>query len=271
MKRQILALLLCICMAATGFVYAFADEELPGDANGDGTVTAADAALVMRYAAGYDYWRLSTRNKMLADVNHDGAMNEKDAAAILRQVIRLETLTPITTDASLLELLNKQAVLYDDDMTEWAAQFIQSLPENSDARAVLYAAAQYLGTPYGTGTGQLDCSGLLKIAFKDAKISTKVYPQKNSDGTLTWFRTYHPEQLHETDDYSWQDWKPGCVLIYVNAETGKGSHLALYVGEINGSPIVIESRRNPVDGARIGYLMGSSSSWDLQYYVDPLG
>ena len=205
MKKRVFALMLCILVAAGSFLYAVAEGEQIGDANGDGTVTAADAALVLRYCAGYDYWRLSTRNKMLADVNHDGAMNEMDAAAILRQVVHLDALTPITTDASLLELLNKQTVLYDDDMTEWAAQFIQSLPANSDVRNVLYAAAQYIGTPYGTGTGQLDCSGLLKLAFKDAKISTKVYPQSNSDGTLNWFRNNHPEQLHETDDWSWQD------------------------------------------------------------------
>ena len=74
-----------------------------------------------------------------------------------------------------------------------------------------------------------------------------------------------------TDQDSWQEWKPGCVLIYVNTSTNKGSHLALYVGEIDGEPIVMESRRSGCDGVRLGYLMGSGSDWDLQYYVDPLG
>ena len=273
MKKRILAILLCACMAMTGFVRAFAESDMSGDANGDGTVTPADASFVLRYIVGYDYWSMSTRNKMLADVNHDGRMDAQDASIILRHVVRLDLLLSITTDAGLLENLNKQCTLYDDELTEWTAQFIQSLPADSNVRKVLYAAAKYIGTPYAT----LDCSGYLKAAFADAKIPTSLYPRSSSQGTIEWYTDpKYPSRMqyfHETDDSSWQDWKPGCVLIYVNADTGKGSHLALYVGEIDGRPIVMESRgrTSAINGVRIGYLMGSSTSWDLRYYVDPLG
>ena len=270
MRRRILAIVLCICMATAGFVYAVADGDLTGDANGDGKVTSADAAFVMRYCVGLEAARMTVRCKMRADVDHNGAVNEQDAVRILRHIVELETIDPIQTDAGLLALLNQQSLLYDDDLTEWTAQVIQSLPEG-DVRKVLFAGAQYLGTPYGTNTGQMDCSKFVSTAFKDAGIPKTVYPQRNSDGTLVWFRNNHPELLHETDQDSWQDWKPGCVLIYVNTSTNKGSHLALYVGEIDGEPIVMESRRSGCDGVRLGYLMGSGSDWDLQYYVDPLG
>lgn len=270
MKRRILAILLCACIAMTGIVRSYAADDLYGDANRDGKITTADAAFILRYCSGYEYRRMTTRHKILSDIDCNGAVEAADAAIILRHVVQLNPIQQVATDAELLQLLNQQALLYDDNMTEWAARFIQSV-SNSKVKKVLYAGAKYLGKSYGTGTDQYDCSRFVSIAFKDAGISRSVYPQKSSNDTLNWFRTNHPEQLHETDEYSWKDWKPGCVLIYINDTTGKGSHLSLYVGEIDGEPIVMESRRSGCDGVRIGYLMGSSDSWDLVYYVDPLG
>jgi cell wall-associated NlpC family hydrolase len=266
MKKRVLAILLCACMAMTGFVRAFAESETSGDANGDGSVTVSDASLVLRYCVGLDY-RMSMRNRMFADVNCDGTLEADDAAQILRSIAGLNNLQISETDASLLSLLNKQSTL-DDDLTEWAARYIQALPAGN-VRKVLYAGAKYIGRSYS----EMDCSTFVKMAYRDAGISTSVYTGSSSDGILNWFRTNHPEQLHETDEYSWKDWKPGSVLIYINDDTGKGSHLALYVGEIDGEPIVMESRgrNNVINGVRIGVVMGSSSSWDLCYYVDPLG
>lgn len=271
MKKRILAFLLCVCMAVTGFAYAFAENDPSGDANGDSQITPADAAFVLRYCTGYGYWSTTTRQKMRADVNHNGKVDEQDAAMILRHVVRLSLLQSIQTDQTLLNNLNKQSLLYDDDLVEWVAQFIQSI-QNEKVRKVLIEGAKYLGTPYKT----MDCSKFVSAAYRDAGIAKSVYPQKSSNETLNWFRTNHPEQLHETDQYSWQDWKPGCVLIYFNQTTNKASHLALYVGEINGIPVVMESRRNKCDGVRLGRLMNDyeTESGDvvvLTYYVDPLG
>ena len=71
-------------------------------------------------------------------------------------------------------------------------------------------------------------------------------PKEN--GTLNWYRANRPERLHEMpmiDDFEYDVsvLRPGCVLIYINPETGKGNHLALYVGEINGEPIVARTIR----------------------------
>ncbi len=281
MKKRILAVLLCACMAMTGFVRAFAEGDQSGDANGDGTVTVSDASFVLRYCVGLD-WRMDTRSRMLADVDCDGCVEAEDAALILRSIARLAPLQIGQTDATLLGNLQKQYYFKHESeetsaiLTEWTARFIQAMPEDSQARKVLVAGAPYMGTPYGTGKGQMDCSNFVKMAFRDAGISTSVYPQTSSDKTLNWYRNNHPEQLHETDMYSWQDWTPGSVLIYVVQETGKASHLALYVGEIDGSPIVMESRSGGCDGVRLGYLMGDYENANgqhvvLTHYVNPLG
>ncbi len=271
MKKRILAFLLCICMASAGFVYAAADgTDESGDANADGKVTATDVALLLRYCVGLDY-RITARGKMLSDVNCNGTIEADDAAAILRRIAGLGQLNATATDADLLAMLNQQSFL-GDDLTEWAARFIQA-QTNENVRKLFRGGAQYMGLPYGTGTGQMDCSRFVSAAFAAAGIPKTVYPQKNSDGTWKWFQTNHPEQLHETDPDSWQDWKPGCVLIYVNQETNLGNHLALYVGEIDGDPIVMESRSG---GVRIGYLMRDYTNKQgqyvvLAYYADPLG
>ena len=268
MGKRALTILLCVCMAIGSFAYAAAESRLDGDANGDGRVTAADAALVLRYVAGLDD-RMNLGGLLRADINGNGRMDASDASAILRDVVGLAALSPAGTDADTLELLMRQSLLYSDDMTEWTARFLYGM-RAGDVRKVLYEGAKLLGTPYGTGDGQLDCSAFVSAAYKNAGISTSRYPRKSSDGTLNWYRSNHPEKLHETDDASWEDWTPGSVLIYINDSTGKGSHLALYVGEIFGRPVVMESRRSGCDGVRIGYLMGSGTSWDLCYYVDPL-
>lgn len=277
MRKRIIALLLCICMASAGFVYTFAEgTDQNGDANGDGSVSVSDASLVLRYCVGLDY-RMTMRGRMLADADCDGTIEAEDAAAILRHIAGLNSMQTTVTDATLFADLNKQ-YYYDpkfvsepEDYSEWVARFIQSLPQGY-VRKVMYAGAKYLGTPYAT----MDCSRFLNYAFNDAGVPKNVYPEKSSDSTLNWFRTNHPEQLHETDQYSWADWKPGCVLIYVNQTTNKASHLSLYVGEIDGNPVVMESRRHKVDGVRAGirmsdYTTDAGDKVVLAYYVDPLG
>ena len=58
-----------------------------GDANLDGSVTSADAALILRHVIGMEL--LSDMAKTLADVNGDGRITAADAAIILRYIIGL--------------------------------------------------------------------------------------------------------------------------------------------------------------------------------------
>lgn len=60
---------------------------LCGDANCDGKVTAADAALILRSLVGLD--ELSAQGMLNADANLDGEISASDAAAILRFIVGL--------------------------------------------------------------------------------------------------------------------------------------------------------------------------------------
>ena len=274
MKKRILAFLLCICMATTGFVYSVADGEQPGDVNDDGKITAADASLILLYTAGLDQ-RISLRKRMESDLNLNGSIDAGDAVNILRHVVKLESIKTVETDAELLQLLQRQSMLGNSIILEWATRFMQSI-SNNDVKSLFYAAATFIGTPYGReADGKLDCSAFVKRAFELAGIPKTTYPRTNSDGTWNWFKKNDPNHLHETDELSWKDWKPGSVLIYVNQVTNKANHLSLYVGEIDGIPVVMESRSGGCDGVRIGVLMGSyynsnDQLVNLAYYVDPL-
>lgn len=63
--------LFCVCSVSS---------DLPGDADGDGAVTIADAALIARWCAGWDVTILSDN----ADVNGDAQTNLKDVTCIKR-------------------------------------------------------------------------------------------------------------------------------------------------------------------------------------------
>ncbi len=58
-----------------------------GDANGSDSVTAADAALILRFLVKLS--ALKDAGLLAADVTHDGTVNAEDAAAILRQAAGL--------------------------------------------------------------------------------------------------------------------------------------------------------------------------------------
>ena len=268
MKKRLAILLLCLGMLLFVRPTALADEKdrLAGDANGDGQVTAADAAYMLRYVVGLEE-RMDVHQMLCADVNANAEIDADDAASVLRYVTDIAPLTQISTDSTTLAMLKVRSTL-SDDATEWVARIMHMMPSGK-RKTVVYTAARYLGIPYGTGQGQLDCSAYLRTAFENAGIPESVYPHTNSHGTLTWFRRYHPERLHKTDPSSWRDWKPGCVLIYINPATNRGSHVSLYVCEADGKPIVMESRRMECDGVRIGILMEDEEKCVLSYYADP--
>lgn len=69
-----------------------AEYGLLGDANCDGKITAADAAIISRYLAGLS--TLSEQGKINADVNLDGKITSDDAEAIMKYVVGEGTLPP---------------------------------------------------------------------------------------------------------------------------------------------------------------------------------
>ncbi|MBQ1632545.1 MAG: C40 family peptidase [Clostridia bacterium] len=266
MKKRVFSIALCILLTLAFFAHSAAESDLIGDANGDGEVTVSDAALAMRLSVGLD-WRMNLRARFNCDFNGNGEIDASDASQILRHAAGLKQLVMPTTDAVLLEELNANSH-YIELFTEWIARYIQSLPTQNPYRKVLYEAAKYIGTPYE----EMDCSKFVRTAYRDAGISTSVYPQTNSNGTLVWYQSNRPERLHEMPmieelEFDIDVLNPGYVLIYINPETGMGNHLALYVGKIDGEPVIMDSGN---DGVRLQGLW-SGGSWELTYYVDPLG
>ena len=71
------------------YVHGFAPAPVYGDANCDGKVTAADAAMVLRAMVGLS--ALTPQGAVNADVapTYDGMPNMEDAAEILRYVVKL--------------------------------------------------------------------------------------------------------------------------------------------------------------------------------------
>ena len=63
------------------------DAGLPGDADDNGFVEAADALIVLRYSMGMDQIVPNERN---ADVNDSGTIDAEDALIILRMSIGIE-------------------------------------------------------------------------------------------------------------------------------------------------------------------------------------
>lgn len=263
MKKRALAIILCICTGFCLFVSSAAESSaLEGDANGDGKVSVRDASLVLRYSVGLSE-SMTVRGKINSDINRNARLDAEDAAAILRQAAGISMLTAIP--ALDTTLYNKLAAhpLKGRDFTEWIARTIQYLP-SGDRKAVLYEAANYLGKSYS----ELNCSDFLKIAFEKAGIDRDTYPGKSSDGVLSWFRTYHPDRLHEIVSYPTENWKPSGVIIYVNPDTGKANHVALFVGEIDGETIIMDSGNE--DGVRLSELW-EYGGWIPTYYADPWG
>jgi len=70
---------------------------IPGDANGDGRVSVADALLVLRAAVGTT--TLSDEARAAVDMDGDGAITVKDALAVLRSAVGLPPAVSDTTGA----------------------------------------------------------------------------------------------------------------------------------------------------------------------------
>ncbi|MBE6748070.1 MAG: hypothetical protein E7557_02445 [Ruminococcaceae bacterium] len=96
MKKKILALLLALALVMSMLAMAVttnAASALRGDANGDGEVSANDALLVLRAAAGIED-SLSNEAKILCDIDGDGFISLFDARKILRAAAGLTNLEP---------------------------------------------------------------------------------------------------------------------------------------------------------------------------------
>ena len=272
MKKRILALVLCVCMLI-GITEASAATNEIGDVNGDGTVTAADAALILRYLVGLS--KLTQQGVNNADLNGNGKADAADAAMILRYVAHIGDLVVVqspTPDATLVKKIKKGLKSDLSGMAESIALFLQQMSENNPHRAIFLQALNYMGRSYE----QMDCSTFIRETYRACGYDANVFPGRGSDYILRWFKENHAENLHrvfyfeESDQPDTRLWTPGIILFFTDS-SGTANHVAIYLGEVDGVQLIMESAGS-LNGVGICELWttssSQSSSFRLSYYAD---
>ena len=128
-----------------------------------------------------------------------------------------------------------------DDLTPietWAAQ-------NFDPDRILDIAYSMEGTPYlwgGTSTKALDCSGLAKVSYYANGL---ILMRDASQLALTCKRI---------EAANWRSCRPGDLLFFGNARTGKVTHVAIYDHDGNYVHSSGRVKRNSVDPESESYL-----------------
>lgn len=117
--------------------------------------------------------------------------------------------------------------------------------QNFDAEKILDTAYSMEGTPYlwgGTSVKTLDCSGLAKVSYLSNGI---ILMRDASQQALTGTRI-------EAKD--WKNCRPGDLLFFGNAKTGKVTHVAIYDHDGNYVHSSGRVKRNSVDPESPDYL-----------------
>ena len=96
-ERRVLSLLLALVLSLSSLPLcagtATAVALQPGDLDGSGKITTADARMALRAAIGLD--RLSAEQCVCADADRSGEITTSDARLILRNAVGLQTLEPV--------------------------------------------------------------------------------------------------------------------------------------------------------------------------------
>ena len=86
MKRFV-AVILALAMTFACSAALASENVLIGDCNGDGSVSSADASMILRYLVGMA--NSSEHMSLVADTDGNGTINANDASLILRYLIGL--------------------------------------------------------------------------------------------------------------------------------------------------------------------------------------
>lgn len=131
-----------------------------------------------------------------------------------------------------------------------------------DAEKILDTAYSMEGTPYlwgGTSVKAIDCSGLVKVSYLNNGI---ILLRDASQQARTGLRL-------EAD--AWRDYRPGDLMFFGNADTGKVTHVAIY--DHDGRYVHSSGRvkRNSVDPASPDYLYSPLHSVRIHGYEGTTG
>ena len=179
------------------------DEDEPfilGDVNGDGQVTAGDAAVILRYIVRLE--PLTEQQLLAADVNEDGVVTAGDAAAILRCIVKLDTIPPSAPTVTL-------------------APYVEPTPEplSPNAVKILASASKREGTSYK----KLDCSSFVRAVFEDDYSAQVGYSCKSQ-----WFFVNSPNTKWQVfEGKGFEGAQPGDVLFFWCRAEDAAAHVAI--------------------------------------------
>lgn len=228
MKKVILPLtaILIMCML---FVISSAKPVFVGDVNGDSTVTAADARLVLRAAARLDV--LNDSVSVTADADHDGSINAYDARLILRCAAGLENLgiiedaseTPPSTDGEGAMMPEEESSVFQEKNTEPVTVYLNEfMPDNG---LELYVA--------GCEVKKQD--GFVFVYKDEIYIHDGGHKDTGDDSVLNYLMNLRSDLLPENADINDENYKLKITVILSHFHT---DHMNTYIHDIIPSPFI---------------------------------
>ncbi|MDO4564664.1 MAG: N-acetylmuramoyl-L-alanine amidase [Clostridia bacterium] len=134
---------LILLMLFAQFAFAAESDDFPlGDADQSGSVTAMDAAEILRHVVRLT--TLSGQGAVLADVNMDGEVTAFDASCILRYIVRLDTLPPsgsVVNPPEAIDLSGKIIILDPGHGYDLATGILRGGRMTDENGALIYAEA----------------------------------------------------------------------------------------------------------------------------------
>ena len=123
MLKQLIAMLLALCLTATCFLFASSAAAIPGDVNSDGKVGSDDARLTLRASVRLERITKGSAAFTAADVNRDGVIGSDDARNVLRGSVGLENLAALNRSVDWILTNNAQAWQYYSNKAVLAAYY----------------------------------------------------------------------------------------------------------------------------------------------------
>lgn len=194
-----------------------------GDVNGDGKVTAADAAEILRAVVGLT--ELDEMQALLADVNLDGNVTAADASFILRCVVGLDQLPalvlPEEADAPFIHLTFMG--FYGD----WKQGPVLDSVWTTDQEYMFYYALLSIQYPEYIANGYLPTNAAFQLMQTNVAVTeinnmfingNSLYINYGTDqNPLYTYTGYNPMTFMAYTDYMYQIFGDGIDDIYLNA------------------------------------------------------
>ena len=137
--------------------------------------------------------------------------------------------------------------------------YLNSLNESEIGSHAVMNAFTLLGTPYGTGVGQLDCSAAMQKAYSPLGVKLPRTSEKQGEFCLNLNGMLAKEVLI-----------PGDLILFTDNYCSCGRfmeihHVAMFVGTINGTRYYIESSYNVGKAAAHGMGESGTGRWSIAY------